>query len=123
MKDWGLTPRNYTNFCHHKSNQSGAKALPSIVDSLKRIIIQRGKVLKFRSVSSSLSSPPRPSPPKIPTSTVSSIFPGKVDVPVSALQTLSGASPPDFEDSFRTGRAITGFGSFSSLCVTGQLTL
>jgi hypothetical protein len=37
--------------------------------------------------------------------------------------TFTGASPPDFEESFQTGRAVTWFGWFSSLCITGQLTL
>jgi len=103
-----LTPRNFTNFCHHQASQSGAKALPALVDSSKGLIIrrerERERVLKFCSISSSLPSPP---PKTIPTSIVSAIFPGKVHVPVSALQTLTGESPPDFEEAFTTGRAIT----------------
>jgi hypothetical protein len=65
---------------------------------------KRERVLKFCSISSSL---PSPLPKTIPTSIASAVFPRKIHVPVSALQTLIGESLPDFEESFRTGRAIT----------------
>jgi len=61
MQDSGLTPRNLTNFCHHQSSQSGAKDLPSLVDSLKGLII-----IIEREYSNSVQSPLAflPHPPK-----------------------------------------------------------